>query len=266
MGWCGEFAQPILTIFGGTICFIIFNILLVLKIDGGFSFAWYFVFIPLWVGYIFYSWFVLWLFFGKFSSVVNAWGAGIWLEGVGFCLTLWTILLSVKLEVSSWNEVNWAWIFVPFWTGLLQLLLVDSDWPVWKNQFHKKPRKLFKRYYQILPRNVVIAVMLFGLIVVLLRQDIITVGNWALYFAPFWFIYFLLLCICCVNISDSIVVSGQLGSSVVFPFIVGLLFFLFLILLVLYLQGIVHLIVYSFIPLWILEILGVIGSCTLCCN
>jgi len=268
MGGCGGCVHNVLSLLGASICLIIFNILIVLKVDGGRDLPWYYVFIPIWVGYIFYSWFVLCVFFVQSRKAIDL-GAGLWLEAAGFCFILWTILLSVKLEVTSWSGVNWAWIFVPYWIGCFQLLLIDNDWPVYKHHFHRKPNKFWKRYHQILPRNVILAVMLFGLIMVLLGQDVITHGNWGLYFTPFWFVFFILLCICCTNAQSDFEHCWKCEhfcGAILFPFIIGLIFVIFLVLLVLYLQGIIHRIVYSFIPLWILELLGLIGACALACN
>jgi len=262
MGKHGWFA-----VFGLIVSILTFNILLVLKIDSHVKYAWYFIFIPLWLAFLFYVWILMWIF-EIIDERPNMLGGVSWMIYSGFCIIGWTILLSLKLEISSFQNVNWAYIFIPYWFACLQFLLIDPHLPEFKHKFHTKQQNKWKRYINVLPINSVAVLIVFGILIVLRLEGIIS-HDWTVVFIPMWYLCAISILICFTNASEMGFAEHRnteiLWLGVVVPSLFGIVFFLFAILMVLYLDGIIHKVVYSFIPLWIMEVVGLYVVCVAPC-
>jgi len=253
------------SLFGGSIALILFSVFIVLKIDNAVDWSWYSVFIPVWVSFLFYTWFIIWVFvFAIDQSKEGLLGAAFWIETAGIGVIIWTVLITLKLELSEWSDVNWGYIFIPAWAAMALFSLIHPGWPEWDHEFHWDQKlsdyDLWRRYFEVLPLNTLGAIAVFTILLVLdLQLSHQVCYSWSLCFTPFWYLCGVWLCLICTNIQ-------QIGGSHVWPNVFGpsliaIPFFAFVILMALFLEGIIPLLTYAFIPLFLLELVWFCSSC-----
>jgi len=255
-GWC----SAVIASFG----LITWTILFILKIDEFATLSWYEVFIPLWISYFFMS-LVIFVFTFEFLKRDNAYGAAVWFEGMASLFILWTILLALKLEQNgegeSFQNVNWGWIWFPFWGCIGFVSLIDPDWPNYNHKFHEKTQD-FWGFARALPINAILVTVAQTIVIALHSSNVFdcNVHSWGLCMTPLWYLDFIFICLCLAKIGE-----GEQQIFMGLPSLIALVVATFEILLALYLEGSIHLMVYVFIPVWLTLVVGVCGGfCLLC--
>jgi len=186
--------------------------------------------------------------------------AWLWLSGL-FAI-LWTILLALKLE----QIVNFSWflIFSPLWVSLILLYLITSDWPNYSFDFQwtlQPHNNTLNSYEQILPQHTVTSTIVFTVLLGLDLEGIYPI-SWWIKFLPFWWLIFLVLFIPFTAIGPRF---GFL-EDFLFPFLIVVVPFAFLILLGLKLTGVMNTyMAVVWIPFWIVELVAFFGACALPC-
>lgn len=254
------------SLFGGSCSLIVFSIFLALKADGVLSWTWYFVFLPLWLAAIFVSWLVGWIFLYSYEGLTNKIaGAALWVEfsvisgGVFF-----TFFIALRLELAAFQDVNWAWLFIPLWIALGYLMLVNEKWPDWAHEYHAdeklQPDDIWKRYFRVMPLNTTVPLGVFTILLVLQLEGVIDV-SWRTIFTPLWYRQGVVLMVLLANWQTPIL----WWVNVLLPLSIEFFITSFEVLLVLYLEGIIPLLTYALIPVWVLELVLFLSSCILPC-
>lgn len=179
-------------------------------------------------------------------------------------MALFSVLLVLKLDrVITWN---WGYILIPFWITCIQASFVDGKWPEFKHKFEKNFLSNAEWIFpQLFPRNFVITLIIFTILMVLKLENVIA-PLWSVIFIPWWTFLFLYLMVLMVLVQDterSPINNCEWQWIQLFILVPLTLFF---VLLVLFLDGVIHRLVFSFIPIFLLEFFGVfILPCLICC-
>lgn len=246
------------------ITFLLFNIFLIVRIDHTVQWNWFIVFIPLWIFFLIYASFISWLL--SLSSRNGLFGAIIWMIFCGTCLCLFSVLLTLRIEnVITWN---WAGVFCPLWLTLLLISYVDFHFPEYRHKFRKSyNQNTFARFGDTIPRNFVLALIIFTILLVL-KLELVISWSWYALFSPFWILFGIYVLLLLTFLQD---IEGSTGYDTdcflhFYHGIIAPLVFISFILLVLFLEGVVSRIVYAFIPLFFIEFFGVfILPCLIVC-
>jgi len=250
----------------GFVCanaFIVFHIVLIAQIDSHKHWDWPFVFIPLWVSVGFFLFYLVWLLHRRWGRKA---GAILWLVSGVLLFVLFSALLSVKLD-SPDSAMSWYGVFVPFWVGLSFFLLVDEGWPEYEHTFSTGSYKTsseatFERYLEVFPKQFLISFGIFGILHSMdLENDVHF--SWPIRFLPFLLVTGLFLLSVLSNLMFS---KGDLFFDVLIPFLIAIPFIVFEILLLLYLEGLIHSFAVVNIPLFLCDIFLWFGSCVLSCT
>eukprot|EP01124_Arcella_intermedia_P016993 TRINITY_DN23624_c0_g1_i1.p1 TRINITY_DN23624_c0_g1~~TRINITY_DN23624_c0_g1_i1.p1 ORF type:complete len:275 (-),score=18.47 TRINITY_DN23624_c0_g1_i1:31-855(-) len=251
---------------------ILWNIFFVLKIDGVINWAWYFVFIPLWLaapGSFVFIFFLI----DEFRRGSERWIGGlVWLLLCGGGFYLWTALLVAKLEMT--NFMPWYFVMIPLWVSLVGCYLIDEHWPDYKYEFQYPMYKgrwgysygqryeTFRAFGRILPGHTITAIIVFTVLVALDAEKIL-VTDWAVKWIPFWWLICLVwfIVITCIVINPS-----RWDDMIVFPMLSVSVPMVFLLLVGLWLCGAIETtLAVVWIPLWIPGFIVFFASFALCC-
>eukprot|EP01119_Soliformovum_irregulare_P002916 TRINITY_DN13176_c0_g1_i1.p1 TRINITY_DN13176_c0_g1~~TRINITY_DN13176_c0_g1_i1.p1 ORF type:complete len:290 (-),score=8.39 TRINITY_DN13176_c0_g1_i1:41-880(-) len=247
-------------------CFILFTVFLVTKIDGGIDWSWPRIFSPLWSSLVLYMWIAAAMCFraSRWERLEAVLGVAAFTTLPMLCIIIFTALLSAKLD-GGLMESGWVWIFIPVWTGLGILSVIDGDFPNWKHEFHKdvyddtSDFRILLRLTYTCWNNVLVAFAIFFIVLVLHLSELgagICTNNWPMCFLPFWIAFFLPLFVLFSSTIESAYDDSNWDLWLFLP--VGgvvIWIFSFFLLLVLYLQGIIPLLTYAFIPVFIAQII-----------
>ncbi|KAH3757424.1 hypothetical protein Pelo_10750 [Pelomyxa schiedti] len=242
-------------------------VLVFLRVDALITFSWYFVFIPFWVCAVGYEVFVWWVFIRwrgmrRQPGHIGAW---LWVACIGILIALFTVMVTIQLEDEF---TNWYVVFIPLWLALLQLLVVDKNWPENKSQFHdpelEDPHPSVYRYLAILPTNAILAAITFCIILPLKLEDVIH-ASWAWLLIPWYYIGVLSFLVLMTNILDAHECSQSTFNALFIPSMVLTLVCTWVITLALYLCDVVNYITLCAIPLFIIDFGLMIAPCYWCC-
>jgi len=254
--------------------FNLWTILLVCKVDGAINWPWYYIFIPLWCTFPGYF-IVIGYFFRKRYRRRHelSFGAAVWLWFCGLGISIWTVLLAIKLESLN-GFIPWWWIFTPLWVTLALLYLVDENWPHHKFEFNYPMYRgswgwnrdykyeTFKAFGRILPGHTISAVIIFTILLVLDLENVYPT-SWVLKFIPFWW----LLCLVWLIVFTGITLNpSRFDYMIIYPILTVSIPMVFLLLLGLYLTGVIETyLAVVWIPFWLVEIIFLFTSfCVVC--
>jgi len=252
--------------------FILWTILLVCKVDAAVDWPWYYINIPLWLSFPGIFMWSSYLFHDIRHSKKGWLGALVWLVICGSGIVLFTVLLSIKLELQT-NFISWWWVFCPLWVSLVLLYVVDEDWPDYEFNFHypvyydktysyQRRYETFYSFLRILPWHTLSAIIVFTFLLVIDLEGIYSTP-WAIKFIPFWW----LICLVWLLVLTGIIIKPtSFLDVVVFPILSISIPMVFILLLGLYLSGVIETyLAVVWIPFWIVEVIFLFVSMSLCC-